>query len=86
MESHQPPPQYVSAGRLYSPIPSIEDIKRAITALQFNSEFRIKLYTVYLTARHREWFEKHPRATEGRSAILKKETSYSIQHKGSADR
>ena len=27
--------------------------------LQFNSEFRIKLYTTYLITRHREWFEKH---------------------------
>ena len=27
--------------------------------LQFNSEFRIKLYTSYLIARYREWFEKH---------------------------
>jgi Methyltransferase domain len=26
--------------------------------LQFNSEFRIKLYTSYMIARHREWFEK----------------------------
>ena len=27
--------------------------------LQFNSEFRIKLYTAHLIARYREWFEKH---------------------------
>lgn len=27
--------------------------------LQFNSEFRIKLYTAYLIARRREWFEQH---------------------------
>ena len=31
MKNHQPP-QYVSPGHFYSPIPSIEDIERAITA------------------------------------------------------
>jgi hypothetical protein len=29
------------------------------TFLQFNSEFRIKVYTSYMIARHREWFEQH---------------------------
>jgi Methyltransferase domain len=27
--------------------------------LQFNNEFRIKLFTSYLVARHREWVERH---------------------------
>jgi predicted O-methyltransferase YrrM len=27
--------------------------------LQFNREFRIKLYTAYMIARHRRWFEQH---------------------------
>jgi predicted O-methyltransferase YrrM len=47
------PPQWLREGRGWNE-------QYALRAfLQFNSEFRIKLYTSYLIARYREWFEKH---------------------------
>jgi hypothetical protein len=47
------PPEWLREGRGWNE-------QYALRAfLQFNSEFRIKLYTSYLIARYREWFEQH---------------------------
>ena len=47
------PPEWLREGRGWNE-------QYALRAfLQFNGEFRIKLFTAYLIARHREWFEKH---------------------------
>jgi predicted O-methyltransferase YrrM len=47
------PPEWLREGRGWNE-------QYALRAfLQFNSEFRIKLYTSYLITRYREWFEKH---------------------------
>ncbi len=47
------PPEWLREGRGWNE-------QYALRAfLQFNGEFRIKLFTAYLIARPREWFEKH---------------------------
>jgi hypothetical protein len=46
------PPEWLREGRGWNE----QYVLRAF--LQFNSEFQIKLYTGYLIARHRPWFEK----------------------------
>jgi predicted O-methyltransferase YrrM len=47
------PPDWLREGRGWNE----QYILRAF--LQFNSEFKIKLFTRYIIARHREWFEQH---------------------------
>jgi hypothetical protein len=47
------PPKWLREGRGWNE----QYILRAF--LQFNSEFKIKLFTQYMIVRHREWFEQH---------------------------